>query len=179
MREIGKESVHIIEESIQDRAGIRTVHTVSFGRAGEADVVDQLRKTCSTFISIVAKVGNDVIGHILFTPVRLIQDQDWSIEGMGLAPLAVLPEYQNRGIGTELCKEGLKQVASAGYPFVVVLGDPSFYARFGFEPASKYGIRCAFEGIPEEDFMIIINKPKIMNGANGVAYYQQEFDVVS
>lgn len=179
MRDIHKGSIYIIQENVRDRDGIRSVNIAAFGREGEADIVDQLRKSCSNFISIVAKRGEEVIGHILFTPAHLIQEQDWSIGGMGLAPLAVHPEFQNQGVGTQLCREGLKQVTSAGYPFVVVLGDPAYYQRFGFEPASQYGIRCAYKDVPEEYFMIKNLKPKVMAGAKGVVYYQQEFDSVS
>lgn len=179
MRDIHKGSICIIEESVTDQDGIRSVNIAAFGKEGEADVVDQLRKSCSSFVSIVAKMGEEVIGHILFTPARLIQDQDWSIEGMGLAPLAVLPEFQSHGVGSQLCREGLKHVKSAGSPFVVVLGDPIFYQRFGFKPASDYGIRCAYKDVPEEYFMIKNLKPKVMAGAKGVVYYQQEFDSVS
>lgn len=169
----------IKEEGLNDSEGVRAVNTAAFGSQGEADVVDQLRDSCSTFISLVAKIDEEIIGHVLFTPVRLIQDQDWSIEGMGLAPLAVLPEYQNQGVGTELCKEGLRKVESIGSPFVVVLGDPSYYHRFGFVRASDHGIQSSFDGVPDEAFMIKIFDPRVMAGANGVVYYQEPFNSIS
>lgn len=169
----------ILEETAQDLAGIRRAHIAAFKSEGEADVVDNLRENCPVFISLVAKVGNKVLGHILFTPVRLIQNQGWSIEGMGLAPLAVLPEFQEQGIGIGLCIEGLTRVALAGYPFVVVLGHPTYYPRFGFKSASSYGITCAFEGVPNEAFMIKILKPRIMSGVQGVVYYRKEFDSIT
>jgi putative acetyltransferase len=169
----------IQEESEQDLAGIRLVQRLAFQRDDEADVVDRLRENCPVFISLVAKIGDKVVGHILFTPARLIQNQGWSIEGLGLAPLAVLPEYQKQGIGTGLCIEGLTRAALAGYPFVVVLGDSAYYPRFGFKPAITYGIQCAYEDVPDEAFMIKMLKPKIMTGVEGVVYYRQEFDSVS
>ena len=174
-----KKAICIVEERFQDQAEIRAVYIAAFEGKEEADVVDKLRNTSPTFISLVAMMDEKVIGHILFTPVRLIQMVDWSIEGMGLAPLAVLPEFQNQGVGTALCSEGLKRVKSAGNPFVVVLGDPSYYARFGFEKASDYHIRSAFNGVPEDAFMIQILKPDEMAGAEGTVYYQQEFDSVT
>jgi len=169
----------ILEETAQDQAGIRSVHRLAFQRDDEADVVDRLRENCPVFISLVAKIGEDVLGHILFTPARLIQNQGWSIKGLGLAPLAVLPEYQGQGIGTGLCIEGLTRAALGDYPFVVVLGHPAYYPKFGFKPASTYGIRCAYEDVPDEAFMIKILKPRILSGVKGVVYYRQEFDSVS
>jgi putative acetyltransferase len=177
--EISMKPFSINVEGLNDMGGVRTVNIAAFGRQGEADVVDELRDSCSTFISLVAKIEDEIIGHVLFTPVRLIQDQDWSIEGMGLAPLAVLPEYQNQGVGTELCKEGLRKVKSNGYPFAVVLGDPFFYHRFDFVRASDHGIRSSFDGVPDDAFMIKIFNPKVMAGAQGVVYYHQAFDSVS
>lgn len=173
------ESLIIEEESLNDRTGVRTVNVAAFGRRDEADVVDQLRDSCPDPVSLVAKINEKIIGYVLFTPVRLIQDQNWSIEGMGLAPLAVLPEYQSQGVGTELSKQGLRQVENAGYPFAVVLGDPSYYHRFGFERASDFGIRSSFEGMPDDTFMIKIFDPEVMAGTQGVVYYQEAFNSVS
>jgi len=169
----------IQEETEQNLQGIRLVHRLAFQRDDEAEVVDRLRENCPVFISLVAKIGDKVIGHVLFTPARLIQNQGWSIEGLGLAPLAVLPEYQIQGVGTGLCVEGLTRAALSEFPFVVVLGDSAYYPRFGFKKASTFGIRCAYEDVPDEAFMIKILKPKIMTDVEGVVYYRQEFDSVS
>lgn len=87
--------------------------------------MDMLRDSCSVFISLVAKMDTQVVGHILFTPVCLRLKEGNEINGMGLGPLAVLPEFQNKGIGSALCQEGLRRLASDGYPFVIVLGHPS------------------------------------------------------
>ncbi|HAF48383.1 MAG TPA: N-acetyltransferase [Anaerolineaceae bacterium] len=170
---------NIQEETEQYLAGIRLVHRLAFHADGEAEVVDRLRENCPVFISLVAKIGEKVLGHVLFTPARLIKNQGWSIEGLGLGPLAVLPEYQKLGIGTGLCVEGLTRAALAGYPFVVVIGDSAYYPRFGFKKASTFGIRCAYEDVPDEAFMIKILKPKRMTDVEGVVYYRQEFDSVS
>ena len=179
MREFGNLIFEVNEERVNDRDGVRAVNIAAFSRKEEADLVDQLRDSCSEFISLVAKVDEKVIGHVLFTPVRLIQDQNWSIKGMGLAPLAVSPEYQNQGVGTELCRQGLLLVSAKGYPFVVVLGDPSYYHRFGFESASDFGIRSSFENVPEDAFMIKFLKPGTMSDAKGIVYYLEEFDNVT
>lgn len=178
---MGKQTKKVLvsKEQPQDVAAIHHVNVAAFGGGGEADVVDQLRDSCNNFISLVAKIDGQVVGHILFTPVRIIQTDDWSVSGMGLAPLGVLPEFQGEGIGSALCVEGLKRVRSEGHPFSVVLGDPKYYSRFGFERASEYGITSSFEGVPDEAFMITIFDPQIMADVSGIAYYQPAFDAVT
>jgi len=166
-------------EKPEDIEGIRQVNLAAFNNGGEADVVDLLRQDSDIFISLVAKLDNQVVGHILFTPVRIDQTDGGTISGLGLAPLAVRPEYQGQGIGSALCTSGMKLAAQAGYPFVVVLGHPVYYPRFGFEPASKFGIKSAFPDVGEEAFMIWIKDLSAMAGVSGVAYYHPAFDSVT
>jgi putative acetyltransferase len=172
-------SFYITDESPHDLPGIRSVNLAAFDSEGEADVIDQLPKTCSSFFSFVAKINEKVVGHILFTPVRLVQNEGWTIEGMGLAPLAVLPEYQNQGIGSALCNDGLTYIETSGYSFVVVIGDPSYYSRFGFKPASDFGINSVYTDVPSTAFMIKIFKPEVLLDVQGVVYYQKEFDQIT
>ena len=179
MKESHLLNIVIAEEQEADIEDIHKVNVAAFKGGGEADVVDQLRESCDEFISLVAKVNGKVVGHILFTPVRIIQIDDWSVSGMGLAPLAVLPEYQGEGIGSSLCRQGLKRIEAAGHSFVVVLGDPRYYSRFGFGRASKHGIASSFEGVPDEAFMITIFDSNVMADVSGIAYYQPEFNAVT
>jgi putative acetyltransferase len=95
---------------------------------------------------------------------------------MGLAPLAVLPELQRQGIGIELTNAGLAAVRQTPCPFVIVLGHPEYYPRFGFERASRYGIRSQYEGVPDEAFMILVLDQGALRGKSGVARYRDEFD---
>ena len=171
--------VVIAKEQPEDIEAIHRVNLAAFKGGGEADVVDELRSSCDDFISLVAKCNGQVIGHILFTPVRIVQIEDWTVSGMGLAPLAVLPEFQGEGIGSALCEEGLKRIESEGYPFVIVLGDPRYYSRFGFTRASKHGITSSFEGIPDEASMITVFDQQVMADVSGIAYYQPAFDSVT
>jgi len=168
-------SYQILEEQPLDVPGIQKVNLAAFKNQSEANLVDQLRDTCAVFISLVAKCKDKVIGHILFTPVQIIAPGKMSITGIGLAPLAVLPEYQGSRIGSALCRSGLEKINMLGYPFIVVLGHPEYYARFGFKPAKNHNIFCALEGVPEEAFMIKIFDSAIMKDVAGSALYRQEF----
>jgi putative acetyltransferase len=124
---------------------------------------------------LVAARGERIVGHILFSPVK-IEGDDSVVEGMGLAPMAVLPEYQRQRIGTALVESGLASLREGSCPFVVVLGHPEYYPRFGFEPASKHAVRCQWEGVPDEAFMILVLDDSVMKGVSGVARYRDEFD---
>ncbi|MFW5713470.1 MAG: GNAT family N-acetyltransferase [Brevefilum sp.] len=169
-------SGEIEEERPEDIKDIYKVNVKAFKRKDEAEVVDRLRQCSPVFRSYVARVDGHVVGHILFTSAHIVQPNDWTVPGLGLAPLAVSPEFQGVGIGSALCREGLKNIDTADYPFVIVLGHPGYYQRFGFEPTRLYGIRCCYEDVPEECFMIRILDLGKMSGVAGVAYYRPEFD---
>jgi putative acetyltransferase len=88
---------------------------------------------------------------------------------MGLAPLAVLPEWQRQGIGGALMAAGLAAIRQTSCPFVILLGHPTYYPRFGFEPASHYGIRCKWD-VPDDVFMILVMNEAAMSGVAGMAH---------
>jgi putative acetyltransferase len=90
---------------------------------------------------------------------------------MGLAPMAVLPKYQRRVIGSQLVNTGLESLGERGCPFVIVLGHPSFYPRFGFVPASRYGLSCQWDGVPEAAFMVRVFDEAAISGVTGVVRY--------
>ena len=163
----------IREEQQQDIPGIRDVNKRAFGQSQEADVVDKLRRSCNDLLSMVAVVNNRVVGHVLFSPATVASEVR-TVEGMALAPMAVLPEYQRQGIGSELIRAGVARLASRGCPFVIVLGHAEYYPRFGFEPASRYGIRCEWE-VPDDVFMILLLDNAAMRGVSGVARDRPEF----
>jgi putative acetyltransferase len=167
--------VEIRREQPQDVAAIHNVHDLAFGRPVEGAVVDRLRGVCPECVSLVAVLEGGIAGHVLFSPVVLESDDGRTVIGMGLAPLAVLPEHQGRGIGTELAASGLGLLREMACPFVVVLGHPGYYPRFGFERASRYGIRCQWE-VPDEVFMVLVESRDAIHGANGVARYRTEWD---
>ena len=167
--------VQIRVEQTEDREAIRSVNEKAFGRSQEANIVDKLRQFCDGRLSLVAAIEGHVVGHILFSPV-VIESESGVVEGMGLAPLAVLPKYQRQGIGSKLVQEGLRILKNSFCPYVIVVGHPDHYPRFGFEAASKYGIRSQWKDVPNEAFMVLILDRSMIDRVSGVARYRSEFD---
>jgi len=168
-----KNMIKIREEHKQDIQAIREVNIRAFGQTQEADVVDKLRQNCNNLLSLVAVMQNQVVGHILFSPVTL-ESGERTTEGMGLAPMAVLPEHQRQGIGSELIRAGIAGLKRRRWPFVIVLGHAEYYPRFGFESASRYEIRSEWE-VPNDAFMILVLNKSKMQGMSGLAKYRPEF----
>jgi putative acetyltransferase len=125
-----------------DVPAIHAVHLAAFGTDVEARLVEALRAAGRLSISLVADAGGAVVGHVAFSPVTV----GATAGGLGLAPVAVLPGVQGRGIGSRLVEEGLKHARSSGVPFLVLLGEPGFYARFGFRAASAHGLADEYGG---------------------------------
>jgi putative acetyltransferase len=167
----------IREERPDDAARIRHVNEAAFGQPAEAILVDALRVSCEDALSLVADEHGDVVGHILFTPV-VVEGNGRSIVGMGLAPMAVLPDRQRKGIGLQLVSRGLDILNDRGCPFVVVVGHPEYYQRFGFERASKHGLASQWDGMPDDAFMVLVMDEAAMTGVSGIARYRDEFNSV-
>ena len=165
----------IRDERSQDAPAIRAVLEAAFPEIVEADLVDRLRVACRDSVSLVALEDTRVVGHILFTPVT-IEKPEGLIAGYGLAPMAVLPEFQRKGIGSALVHAGVERLRQSGCPFVVVVGHPEYYPRFGFGLASTHGIRCQWDGVPDDAFMVLILQPSIASCVAGLAKYRPEFD---
>lgn len=106
----------------------------------------------------------------------MIEYEDRTVAGMGLSPMAVLPERQRRGIGTALITAGISLLKERHCPFVIVLGHAGYYPRFGFERASRYAIRSQWEGIPDEAFMVLMLDRIAMQNSPGIARYRAEFN---
>lgn len=168
--------IRVRRERPEDITMIRAVNEAAFGQSTEADIVDALRDTVRDFVSLVAESDGEIIGHIVFSPV-IIEGGSQPRHGMGLAPMAVLPERQRQGVGSELVEVGLKILRGQGCPFVIVLGHPEFYPRFGFESASGYGLRSRWKDVPDAAFMVLVFDASLMAGVTGIARYREEFDV--
>jgi putative acetyltransferase len=126
-------------ENSNDIHAIQHVVEAAFGRTFEARLVEVLRQADALIASLVAVEEERVVGHIGFSAV-VIESQDITMNAVALAPLAVLPAYQCRGIGGELVRRGVEECKGAGHRAVLVLGEPAFYQRFGFIKASLRGV---------------------------------------
>lgn len=162
-------------ETSNDYQDISRVNDLAFGQKNEGVIIQSLRKN-KIFVpelSIVAEKDGMIIGHILFFPVQ-IKSKDKSHKSISLAPMAVVPEYQNQGIGSKLVRYGLEKCREKGYQSVIVLGHPKYYPRFGFEKASKCGIIPPFEA-PDEAFMAVELVQGGLQGISGVVEYPEEY----
>jgi len=168
--------IAVREESPEDKGAVRRINELAFGQPEEADLVDALRGVARPQLSLVAVSRGEVVGHILFSPVSIESgDSVWG--ALGLGPMAVLPELQNRGIGSELVRRGLAECKLLGRDIVVVVGHPEFYPRFGFAPARSKGLECEYE-VPDEAFMVAELTPGALQGVSGVVKYRPEFEGV-
>lgn len=164
--------ITIRAETAEDIPAVRRVNELAFCQPDEADLVEALRATAHPHISLVAVSKGQVVGHIFFSPVTL-EAEDSTFAILGLAPMAVLPEYQRQGIGSQMVREGLKECQRIGCDVVVVVGHPEYYPRFGFVPASRKGLRCEYP-VPDEVFMVAELKPNALSG-RGLVKYRPEF----
>lgn len=169
--------MNIRKENAADYNSIYSVVKFAFDSAEQADGNEQdlviaLRKSENYIpeLALVAEENGKIIGHIMFTKAR-VGDADI----LALAPLSVLPEYQRKGIGIALIKEGHKIAKDLGYRYSVVLGSEKYYPKAGYVPADTLGILPPFE-VPRENFMAIKiekNSPDI----NGTIIYAREFGI--
>ncbi len=168
----------IRQELLKDYDNVHNVVKLAFETAEYTDkkehfLVDKLRSSSNYIkeLSLVAEDNGTIIGHILFTRVKI-----GIVEALSLAPLSVLPGEQNKGIGSTLIEEGHRIAKSLGYDIVVVLGNPKYYFRKGYMPAKVFGIKSSFE-VPDENFMAISlsNSTKQVNGI--VEYAKEMFEV--
>jgi putative acetyltransferase len=141
----------------------------------EADLVDALRAQATPLMSYVAELDGTIAGHILFSPVTLLSHPDLAI--MGLAPMAVLPTLQRQGIGSALVRTGLDACRDMGAGAVIVLGHAEYYPRFGFVPASRFGIRSEYD-VPDDVFMAIELIPGFLAPRPGTIRYHPAFGSV-
>ncbi|HRQ41638.1 MAG TPA: N-acetyltransferase [Chloroflexota bacterium] len=169
--------IKIRQELPEDMEAIWKVNEAAFGRPAEAGLVEALRRRGVVTLSLVAEWEGDVVGHILFSPVTITNESGGVVTAVALGPMAVSPNCQRQGIGSQLVQTGLDMLRQAGHEMVIVLGHPDFYPRFGFAPASQSGIRWEVE-VPDEVFMVMALQPGALEGVTGIVRYQPEFSAV-
>ncbi|WP_438350618.1 GNAT family N-acetyltransferase [Paenibacillus sp. FA6] len=150
---------------------------MEFSDQKEHELVSRIRKADEFIpeLSVVA-ISNDteeIVGHILVSKIKIVNDNQ-SVESLALAPVAVLPNYQNKGIGKMLILEALRRAKELGYQSIVVLGHAEYYPKFGFKKASLWGIKAPFE-VPEEAFMALELKENTLAHVSGVVEYPSVF----
>lgn len=164
--------INIRNEEPQDNERVRAILRATFPTAAESKLVEALRANGNAIISLVAVRGTDVLGHIMFSSVTSSPPND--AKGIGLAPVAVRPNVQRNRVGTQLIREGLRACKEKGFDYCVVLGDPKYYGRFGFQKASSFGIQNEY-GVDEEFMVIHFSNSEV----SGVVKYAPEFAMFS
>jgi putative acetyltransferase len=156
-----------------DCAAIRSVNQSAFGGSDEADLVDKLRAAGDALLSLVAEVNGRVAGHALFSRI-------WNemparpVPAVALAPVAVLPEHQNQGMGRRLIRHGLDWLRGRGEEIIVVVGHPGYYPRFGFSSEMAQSLEAPFSVAPEA-FMAMELIPGALDGIRGKLRYPASF----
>jgi putative acetyltransferase len=158
----------IREEQAKDVDQIRYLLQAAFSTEAESKLVDALRANGKAVISLVAVCADDVLGHIMFSPVTTSPPGD--AKGIGMAPVAVLPAFQSQGIGSQLILAGLQLCQQLEYDYCVVLGSPEYYQRFGFKPASEHGLENEY-GAGEEFMLLRFTDQELA----GLVQYASEF----
>jgi putative acetyltransferase len=156
-------------EQAGDAEAIYAVHAASFPSAAKARLVDLLRAAGRFCVSLVAEISGVVIGHVAFSPVTV----ETGVPGAGLAPVAVAESHRRQGIAAELIRAGLEACRAAGFGWVVVLGEPAYYSRFGFRAASEFELYDEYGGGPA--FQCIELIPGAMPVGAGLVRYAPEF----
>jgi putative acetyltransferase len=160
-------------ETSADYEAIRQVNLLAFGQDAEARLVDALREGGYLRVSLVAEQAGRVIGHILLSDLPIITEAG-AVLALALAPMAVLPECQNQGIGSALVRRGLEFCKEQGHRIVVVLGHPQFYPRFGFSSKLASALASPFGG--GDSWMAVELVPRALDGVMGRVQYPPPFE---
>lgn len=164
--------IEIRVEKVQDHDAVRQVNRLAFGQDGEARLVDSLRTGGFAPVSLVAVVGGQVVGHIMFSHLSIVTDSG-TVAALALAPMAVLPDFQRQGIGSILVRRGLEVCREHGHRIAVVLGHADFYPRFGFSRKLAERLESPYGSGPSHMAMELV--PGALNGLIGKLVYSQPF----
>jgi len=163
-------------ETPDDHMQVHELNRLAFGDEEEARLVEAVRRTPEHVpeLSLVAESDGRIIGHVLFSPIT-IETADRPVATLSLAPVAVHPDFQRRGVGSALVRAGLEAARSLGRTSVIVLGHAEYYPRFGFVPARPRGIEPPLD-VPDEAFMSIELVPGALAGVHGTVRYPAAYD---
>jgi putative acetyltransferase len=166
-----KSPLLVRDEKPCDQEQVRKVNEAAFGRSDEADLIDRLRIEGAVLLSLVAEVGDQIIGHILFSRIT-VETAQGSISAVSLAPMAVLPDHQGRKVGSQMVRHGLAQLCDRGECIVIVLGHKRYYPRFGFSSEKARYLASPF---PPEAFMALELCDGALAGIRGAVRYPSAF----
>ena len=169
----------IRQEIDSDFLNVHELNKLAFGQDQEANLVDALRSSSSFIpeLSIVATIDNKIVGHILFTKIKIKDISGKEHDSLALAPMAVRPELQKKGIGGRLITYGLNKSKELGYKSVIVLGHEHYYPKFGFVPTDRWNIKAPFD-VPPNVFMGIELIEEGLKNVSGTVQYPKEFETV-
>ena len=172
--------IEVRKERATDIEAIRDVNKRAFGQDQEGNIVDALRSNGAALLSLVATLHDSaatlhdrIVGHIMYSPATI-----GDVTGAALGPMSVLPEHQRQGIGSKLVNTGNQTLKASNCAFIIVLGHPDFYPRFGFRRASTLAVKSEWD-VPDEVVMLLILDESKMQGISGLVKYRHEFSSVS
>ena len=161
-------------ESLEERSRIRRINEEAFGGPDEATLVDKLRADGHVLVSLVAELDSGIVGHILFSRMWIKNPTRPLVSAVALAPIAVLPEHQRRGIGGRLIRHGLELLRGQGERIVIVVGHSGYYPKFGFSAEKARLLESPF---PVEAFMAIELSLGALDGIQGAVVYPPAFGI--
>lgn len=166
--------IRIRQEEKEDHKRVYKINKMAFGQEKESKLIEKIRRGPNFVpeLSLVAEKDNEIVGHILFSKIQIVGESEY--ETLMLAPLAVIPELQKQGIGGKLIKKGIEKAKELGVESIIVVGHKDYYPKFGFQKASKWGIKCPFE-VPDGAFMGIELTDKALENKAGVVQFPEEF----
>ena len=174
--------VKIRQEKPEDHEDVFKLIKAAFLNEANSDhqeqfLVDRLRKSYAFIpeLSMVAEVDKQLVGYVLLSEITIQNDKN-KFPALALAPVAVLPEYQSKGIGSKLLKSVHQKAKELNYKLVVVLGHEEYYPRFEYEPAINFDIQAPFE-VPKKNFMLKELEPDAAKHICGIVVYPEEFHI--
>ena len=167
----------IRQEMASDYEKVYEINKLAFNQENESKLIEKIRvsKNYVPELSLIAEIDDKIVGHILFSKIKIVGDSTY--DSLALAPMAVIPKYQKKGIGSKLVAKGLEKAKELGFKSIIVLGHKDYYPKFGFQRASKWDIKCPFDA-PDEVFMAIELTEKSLDGKPGIVQYPDEFNEV-